>query len=64
MTTFITLVCACRCRLGKATSVGARDTEGTATPTSGIRADILYSCTVAFDDWQRPIPTSWYQYRY
>ena len=42
MTTFITLVCACRCRLGEATSVGARGTEDTATPTSGIPADIMY----------------------
>ena len=47
MTTFITLVCACRCRLGKATFVGARGTEDTATPTSEIPADVMsvYSCT-------------------
>ena len=47
MTTFITLVCACRCRLGKATFVGAQGTEDTATPTSEIPADVMsvYSCT-------------------
>ena len=41
---YITLVCACRCRLGEATSVGARGTEDTATPTSAF-APTICMCT-------------------